>query len=305
MRKTENQMIDMINEHLEHHNQTTRILTWTRTGAEFSNGVKMNRNDSSNFKRRIFRNPDIWARNVDRIFSGEITIQEIKSLLAAAGGKSVQKKYGDEIRQNLNTGIPWNKGIKTGQVQWHTGLTKETDDRLMKLSLDRMGEGNPMYGVKHTDEYKREKSVRLKELILSGQFTPNSNNRNTHWESTLDGKKYRSSWEALYQYINQNAEYEVLRVKYQHNEEEKVYIVDFVDHHSKTAIEVKPSNMAKKDGFADKIFGLNTWAKQNGYTILIVDENWLIEQNIEIDYNRFDENTTRKIKALYATHKKN
>jgi hypothetical protein len=73
----------------------------------------------------------------------------------------------------------------------------------------------------------------MKQKILSGEFTPNSNNRNTHWESTFNNNTYRSSWEALYQYFNQDAEYEKLRIEYNINNTAKIYIVDFVDHVNK------------------------------------------------------------------------
>lgn len=90
-----------------------------------------------------------------------------------------------------------------------------------------------MFGVKLSDADRLKKSVIMKQLILNGKFTPNSNNRNTHWKSTYKGQAFRSSWEALYACLNETAEYETLRISYTLDDREFVYIVDFIDHDKK------------------------------------------------------------------------
>ena len=145
----------------------------------------------------------------------------------------------------------------------------------------------------------------MKEKILSGEFTPNTNNRNTHWDSMYNGTKYRSSWEALYQFFNPNAEYEQLRIEYEFKNSRHAYIVDFVDHKNSAVIEVKPKSLCQGDKFIAKMSALTQWAELNSYTVIIVDEYWFRQQDIKIQYDQFDENTARKIKKLYETNKKN
>lgn len=38
---------------------------------------------------------------------------------------------------------------------------------------------------------------------------------------------------------------------------------------------------------------------------MVVDKKWLQGQKVVIDYDKFDDKTKRKIKALYETGKKN
>lgn len=142
----------------------------------------------------------------------------------------------------------------------------------------------------------------MRDKILTGKFTPNSNNRNTHWNSEFNGKKYRSSWEALYQYSNPKAEYETLRIPYIHNGKELIYIVDFIDHHSKIVVEVKPRELFSDKKVKSKIAALETWAKDHNYTMVIFDINE-IKKIPEPDYQLFNTLTANKIKKIYATLK--
>jgi len=64
----------------------------------------------------------------------------------------------------------------------HSAETKE------KISVANTGTKNGMYGTMMTAEQKEYRSNLMKEKILSGEFTPNSNNRNTHWDAEYNGK---------------------------------------------------------------------------------------------------------------------
>lgn len=66
---------------------------------------------------------------------------------------------------------------KEGKIKpWAKGLTKETDERLKKLSLDRIGKNNPMFGVKGkihpTYKRKHTKEERLKISIAKKGKSP-------------------------------------------------------------------------------------------------------------------------------------
>jgi hypothetical protein len=141
----------------------------------------------------------------------------------------------------------------------------------------------------------------IKKKILNGQFTPNSNNRNTHWDSSFNGKAYRSSWEALYQYHNPDDLHEKLRIKYKYKGKSQVYIVDFVNYDTKIVSEVKPRECCKDAKFMAKYKALTKWAEKNGFTVRIVDMAFLKYLPMPSSFEAFDDNTERKIRKLYAT----
>lgn len=305
MRKTSKQMIEEFNSRLELFGQSIRVVEYSVSAIVLSSGLRLINNDRYKFCRRIMnKKTDEWIKNIDRLLAGEIKESEVKSVLAGNGGKAVQKKYGEKIKLNLNTGTPWNAGTVGLVKSWNKGLTKDTDERLAKLSQDRTGQGNPCYGKIYTSEEKIIKSQRMKENILEGKFTPNSNNRNTYWESSFLNKRYRSSWEAWYQYLSPDSEFETLRIQYEINGVMKIYIVDFVDHLNKTVAEVKPKEMTTSEIFRAKWSALLSWAESNGYEYRLVTAQWLIEHTTTIDYSLFDERTSTKIKKLYEANKK-
>lgn len=292
--------LNLLNSKLIEFGQKTRVVKYGPDTLELSNGMVLVNAEFDRFKKRVMnKKTDCWVKNIDVLFNGKITEKEIKSKLAAIGGLAVQQKYGDKIKLNLNVGTSWNSGTKGQNIGTRGPRTQEVKD---KISVKNSGEGNGMYGVKMSDSSKKKKSDRMKQKILSGEFTPNSNNRNTHWDSTFDSKPYRSSWEALYQFINQDAEYEKLRIEYNINGQTKIYIVDFIDHINRIVVEVKPRELCVGEKYAEKIDALNKWASLYGYTLTVVDKEWLMSIDVDIDYRRFDNNTARKIKALYETN---
>lgn len=296
--------IEKFNDTLRLFNQQTRAVEITGQKIVLSNGVVLDTEPAvRKCKRRVSRQSEIYCARFDRLYSVDQEIRhhaekEAKSKQASLGGKAVQQKHGESIKRNLNTGTPWNKNTAGNYPYspWSKGLSKENNESLRRLSEGRKGSGNPMHGQSLTSDHKNKISEKMKALILSGEFTPNSNNRNTHWESSLDGVKYRSSWEALYKYINPCAEYEQLRIQYEYG----IYIVDFVDHTNKSVIEVKPKELQTGKKFKAKINALSEWAQDKNYSVELFDQYSLIEilAAHDINFDRFDENTQRKLKAL-------
>jgi hypothetical protein len=303
MKKTNQQIIDELNQCLKKNNQTTCIISYSSNSIALSNGTILNDKEKSRFVERVKNiRTNLWVKNIDNLLSGKITEKEIRSELASIGGKSVQKKYGNIIKQNLNTGKSWNAGTKGQRI----GTLGPRDQKVKdKISEKNSGTRNGMYGTKMSEVDKKLRSNLMKKKILSGEFTPNSNNRNTHWDSTFNGAKYRSSWEALYQCINPIANYEKLRIEYTFGGDAKIYIVDFVDHINKQVIEVKPTELCTGEKFQAKMLALSKWATTHNYTIIMVDKQWLQSQPVEIDYTKFDGHTAKKIKTLYEINKKN
>lgn len=295
------EMRDRINCRLEQSGQSTRIVEYQRSSVILNTGHQLSGNEWQTLKNRLLsKYSDLWAKNCDKLLSGEVTVEQIKKEFARLRGVRCQEIHGDKIRRNLNTGIPWIKG--KGELFKGRLRSEETK---AKISLKNKGSNNGMWGKRHSQEYKDTHSLRMKNKILNGEFTPNSNNRNTHWETIFNGRKYRSSWEALYHYHNPVAQYELLRIKYEWKNETKIYMVDFIDHTAKLVIEVKPRELCKGDKFKAKWAALVAWAEANCYKPILADQEWIRNNILCPDLTLFDEKTARKIGQLYEIGKKN
>ena len=301
--KTYSEIKERINDKLAQYNQTLSIDVCTKNLWSVTNGKEFTGVELQKFRRRlIYSKADIWCELFDQWMADTISESDIMNILAVKRGQRCQEIYKDHIRNNLNTGQPWIKGKKNNVDYKRRPLTAEQCDA---MSEQRRGAGNPMYGRTHSEESKRKQSLRIKTLIQDGKFTPNSNNRQTHYDVTFNGVKYRSSWEALYHSYNPQAKYEELRISYTHDNEERIYIVDFVDHQKKLVVEVKPREMAKDKVFKAKWERLVDWAKNNGYTVLLADQYWLVNNVLNPDLSKFDDITARKLRTLYETTKEN
>lgn len=296
---------EKFNQILKDFNQTVYAILITGDQIVLSNGLTLT--DPSAIrkcKKRVMKGSEIWRENFDKIYNTDPLIslaaeKTARDHTSSVGGIACQVKHKDKIKCNLNTGVPWNKGLK-GQYPYshkHTEATKA------KISQANSGEKNGMYGTILSTEKKRNLSEMLKSKILSGEFTPNSNNRNTHWDSYYKGKKYRSSWECLYQYFDNNAEYETLRIPYVYDSKKFIYIVDFINHNTKKVIEVKPKELSTDKKTQAKILAAKSWCKHNGYEFVLVDKQYLISQGIPKSMIDFDPNTQQKITKLYETTK--
>jgi very-short-patch-repair endonuclease len=296
--RTEKKMTK-INARLEEFGQKTRIVFLNSSKLILNSGTCFEHNEAEKFIKRVMNKKIIdWVKNIDKLLSNEINEKQIKKISFSVGGKACQKKHRDKIVEFNLTG--WKKGKKRNKPNWAKGLTKESDPRIAKFS--KKGEKNPMYGKKYSDEEKKLKSEKMKEKILNGKFTPKSNNRNTHWESSYLNKKYRSSWEAWYQSLAPAAEYEKLRIKYKFQNNFHIYIVDFVDHQQKIVAEVKPMELCNSEKFKSKVKALTEWAESNGYTFILVTKEWLKQNTNQINYSNFDESTAEKIRKIYETN---
>jgi len=294
------------NELLEKYNQCVMVLEYQSDKIFLSNGVVvMGRNNVVLFNRRI-KKPH-YIQNFDIIYGVDDSdkqkvLDKLKSDACKTGGIKCQELHGDKIKDNLNVGTPWNKNTKTGMKPWNKGLTKDDDNRLLKLSVDRKGSGNPMFGVVLTDEHKKKQSNSIKETIRNGDFTPNIHNSHTHWQVEYNNRKYRSSWEAFFHHFNQEYEYETLRIPYSIDNKNRLYIVDFINHITKHVVEIKPSCKINGKVEKEKEKSLSTWCDTYGYSYDIVTEHYILDNLYRLENGVFDIETTRK---LHETRKKN
>lgn len=193
---------------------------------------------------------------------------------------------------------PWNKGLP-GVEPWNKGQTKETDFRLLKMSENRTGEGNPHFGISPSSETRLKQSILMKQNILDGKFTPNVKNNRTQKNIEYNGIKFRSSWEVVF-FIATNLEYEKFRFKYVLPDgTTKIYITDFHDKISKIIYEVKPQARLETDKL--KLDAANEWCKMNDYEFVIITEFELVEliSFDELLNFQIDEITLKKIRGLY------
>lgn len=210
--------------------------------------------------------------------------EEWKSICSKIGGY-----IGGEASKNspnfklIKGHIPWNKGIKGSIKGWCKGKNKNNDERLMKLSLNRIGDKNPMHHIKHPyKEISKEKQSRtMKNKILEGSFTPNTENRLIHKKLIYDNKKFRSSWEVLFYYFNKNLEYETKRIEYSLNNKKHVYIADFYDSKTNTIYEIKPNRILYLQ--KDKYNCIKESCILNGYNFIHIGDNYF--NNIKIPEN--------------------
>lgn len=270
--------------------------------ALFSNGIKLNLKSFTKFKTKLFL---LYPELIIQQYLSKDEILRIeaeklrKHLIAKIGGNATAKSSNRCFDKKGE--IPWNKGKKSDVVPWNKGLTKETDIRLEKISNERLGEKNPMYGRTHSDEWKKAKSCEMKQKIQNGEWTPNPHNSRTRKNIEFRSIKFRSSWEVIF-YAATGYEYEKIRIPYiSETGKLKIYITDFFNKDTLTIFEIKPSKNIKKDNF--KISEGIKWAKDNNYKFEIITENELINliSYDDLPHNEIDNVTLLKIKNFYET----
>lgn len=297
--RTFNEIKNDFNKCLEMNNQKIRVVIMTKTTLIFNNGIQLNGRNRRLFYKMLERNScPLWRESIDYILEDfDARYEEIRKHISSVTSSSIMKKniLSGKLHPELNGcgRIPWNKGKHYHRVAPFSAIER------LHHSQCKLGSKNPMYGKHHTEECKLEHSKRIKDKILNGEFTPNTNNRYTHYDVKFDGKTFRSSWEALFYYTQPDYEYEKLRIPYMFENKQHIYIVDFINYKSKIVVEIKPKdilNRSIKDKI--KIEFLKEWCKQNGFTFQLKCEDDIkyLVQNTDISV--FDESTQRKLLTL-------
>lgn len=209
-----------------------------------------------------------------------------------------------EFRRNLTPEQRRKRGEKISQAkkkfyqsEYGKSVAKSNGKKISK-SLKKFHK--TAKGALAREKSRQHNRKLMTERIKNGTFTPNSNNRNTHWDCEWNGKKYRSSWEAAYHQINPTSEYESLRIEYNIHGETKVYIVDFVDHNLRTVAEVKPKELCKDTRTQAKLNSLREWAKKHDYEMILADQDYFIEHRNQIQLDQFDTHTQQKLRNLLS-----
>ena len=234
-----------------------------------------------------------------------VKLKAIRCAIAGVKGGETLKtlKQNDSVYRQSVIEKFRNTRTLNNKPAWNKGLTKYDHSGVLAIAQAKI-DNNPMSGSAMSDDAKLHLSNVMKQKILDGTFTPNSNNRNTHWNSVYNGKTYRSSWEALFHSNNIDYEYESLRIKYIFDGRSRVYIVDFVCHVEKVAVEVKPAELLNDDNTIAKIKSLVEWCDDNDYTLILADAEWLYNNTSLQSDHKFDNRTLKKVINFYEDYKK-
>jgi predicted nucleic acid-binding Zn ribbon protein len=204
--------------------------------------------------------------------------------------KPVSWDYGKGTYKKVCSSVCGNKNRKGSRPE-HSLKMKELyasdrGDEVKKILSKKSKEYHASDKGKEDD---RRRSDLIKNRIKNGEWTPQITNSWTHWDIEVDGKKFRSSFEAIvFLYFKKNGimlEYESTRIPYVLEDENKVYITDFSDHDKKIIYEVKPGSLLNNEKNKIKVKALHEWCKENGYTYSIITEKEVKQMTLKIDDN--------------------
>ena len=203
-----------------------------------------------------------------------LIIQNRKMLEKINRNPSIIEK---KIQTRRNRGIPWHSA--------------ETIDKLRESNIKTHNSKEYREKRKPIDKIVAEKMSKLMKLkILNGEFTPCITNSWTHWKSfvCIDGeiKKFRSNWDAVFWLLNkETVEYETLRILYNFDGKERVYIVDFYDKKNKISYEIKPKSLKNNSQNIAKEKSLIKYCQDNGIEYKSISDEWFKKNISRIDFS--------------------
>lgn len=153
-------------------------------------------------------------------------------------------------------------------------------------------------GKEQIENSAKKQSKTLKEKIKKGEFTPNITNSWTKWDAKIilpngETKKFRSSWEACFWFSNKHLQYEKIRIPYEVDGENKIYIADFFDEENNIVYELKPKSHWMKQN--KKLQGAINYCVTND-----IDFIWINEYNIMeyIDCSLFEGDNAKQLNMM-------
>jgi hypothetical protein len=156
------------------------------------------------------------------------------------------------------------------------------------FSEKQKGSGNTSHRMDpcKIQEYRKKLSDSLKLRIANGEFKPTIHNswHNTKYKVVIKDeiKNFRSSWEAFFNLVNPDFNYETIRIPYVLNGEKHTYIVDFEDVENRILFEIKPMSLENTERNQIKRNALNEWCNDNNYGFKIINDDWF-----KINYAKF------------------
>lgn len=134
----------------KHSEETKEKMRQIAIGRKFSKETRMKMSKAKKGK-------DTWNKGKKDCYS-KVTIEKMSK---AKKGKHYSIKT--EFKNGL---IPWNKDKNGLQISWSKGLTKETDERVKKISENKIGEKNPSWkGGISFEPYNKNWNSKLRKKI--------------------------------------------------------------------------------------------------------------------------------------------
>jgi hypothetical protein len=224
-------------------------------------------------------------------------------------GKKRSEEYKETCRQR-NLGLKQSEDTKRKRVETrkNNGNLWFSEETLKKLSeSNRKTHLSKEFREKHRETYNasREKiSNSIKKKILLGQYTPKTINKFSRRTAFCikDNKisKFRSSWEAIFWLVMPNIEYETIRVSYNFQNKNNIYIIDFVDFQNKILYEIKPDSEKLNEKNLAKFEAAKNWAKNNGYIFEIITEKWFQDNLKNYIFSEENKHLNLKLKGLIS-----
>lgn len=235
------------------------------------------------------------------IFCKERVICRVDSKNNVKIHKCKNKQCKDYIQRKKDRLQTFNSSIKNRENfdnSKYIAAAYKREAKLKQTILDN-GLSKKAFIANKTSE---KQSISMKNSILQGKFTPCVTNSWCRSKIIYKDKKFRSSWEALFYLLNEELEYETIRIPYFSNtNKQRIYIVDFFDKKTNTLFEVKPKSLKNKENNIVKEKAAQIYANKNFLNYIVIDESFLkgnianIEENYSKNKLNFDKDSARKI----------
>jgi hypothetical protein len=172
---------------------------------------------------------------------------------------------------------------------WHSDETKKLISDSNKLS--RQDANYKVIHKENVENGRKKQSETMKKKILNGSFTPNSDNwkRSISFHINLNDKKlrFRSRWEAIFYlvklYEGDELLYETVRIPYSYENNQLVYIIDFLSSNQIDVFEVRPKSRQTIDKEIYKFAAAKKWCEACNKNFHIIDEDWFILNKEKIE----------------------
>lgn len=245
-------------------------------------------------------NEELIRRNVIKRIKNKNTADVCKKRYQDSSEEfKIQKKqHMAKIKQQYQDDIT--KGIKTRpkRKSYNKQNSEKVRQHAERLSTVRRGAGNPMWGRSCSEHHKRIKSELIKMRILQGIWTPHVHNSRTHARIIYNGRKYRSTWEALFQQLNEDYHYEQLRIPYVFENTSSIYIVDFISPDQSVCVEIKPSAMYNDAKVIAKRTALLEFCEIRQIQYVEIDETYFIDNYALFDFTEITGITRQKMRKI-------
>ena len=225
---------------------------------------------------------------------------------------------------NKKAGSVWSESRRasaTYTCPWNKGLTKKDDVRLMQLSTDRQGKGNPMFGTPNSDSVKQaisksltgtkrsketleKMSVAACDRVVAGKTHYVGKHGKIMLPNLNTTVHYRSSYEERALLMLDSMEevvdvkVESLRIPYVVNNQIHNYIPDFLvtdTYNNKYIIEVKPECFVNTKANLIKFEAGKCYADMHGMTFSVWTESLLDNNGLTTTLNEVIHSATATV----------